>query len=181
MGRVLIYTFYNPRHLTFKVLRSLGGLDNGIDSGQALRLAQGNARMTQMTEEVAVDKYYLGNLNSLTKHILETKPKYILGLGDYRKGSKAIRVETVFVNRYGKRPVAEGGKEKYLATWELEKQDGVIFSETPTFGPCNRSAYYLMKFIEDNSLDTKLAFVHVPSSCSEMEVTKIINSWLRSL
>jgi len=173
MAKILVYTFNKPRQITFKILRSIdlkpiGEKNNYIDS-----------RLRGNDIEMSVDKYYLGNLKSLAKHILETQPKYVLGLGGYRKDSKEIRVEKDFVNRYGKKPIIKGSKDKYQATWELKKQEGVIFSENPTFGPCNRSAYVLLKFIEENSLPTKLAFVHIPSSFSEVRAMEIIDKWIK--
>ena len=186
MSNVLVYTFFNPHHLTFKILRSLDlglvdGGDNCIDS--RLPSFVNNFGRAQRGNDIgmSVDKYYLGNLNSLAKHILETKPQYVLGLGDFRKDGKNIRVENVFVNKYGRNKIVENGKEKYLATWKIPEQNKIVFSQLGSWGPCNRSGYILSKVIEDNNLDTKLAFIHVPSSYPQVVVTKTLNGLLMCL
>ena len=155
MVRILVYTFFNHWHITHKIVRSIQ-----INS---------------------VDVYFLGNLASLEKHMVNIQPEYVLGLGDFRKDSKTIRVEKIFTNKQGNRPIIINGKNIYPATWELSQQEGVIYTEKTFGGPCNRSSYILSKSIEDHHLQTKFAFVHIPSHYPEALAKNTVNTWLKSI
>jgi hypothetical protein len=133
--KILVYTFYNRWHISYKIVSVLGG---------------------------NIHKIYLGNLKSLASHIIKEKYDYILGLGDSRRGGKKIRIEEIYKNEYGRREIIIGGKASYKSSWKLELNNNTIHSQNAYNGPCNRSAYFLLSEIEKNNLSTKLAFVHIP-------------------
>lgn len=151
--KLLVYTFFNPGHLTYKVVKSLPS---------------------------NINKYYLGDISSLTKGIIQNKYTHILGLGDYRKNSKKIRFETKFTNRYGKKTIFPNGQKYYSSTWNFPLSDTNI-SDKASNGPCNRSAYLISKTISDNNLKTKFAFIHIPTSFDFDQSKKIIEEWLNEV
>ncbi|MFA6005669.1 MAG: hypothetical protein WC775_04260 [Patescibacteria group bacterium] len=151
MSKILVYSFYNQRHISFQLLDSL-------------------------TEPVK--KYYLGNINSLVKHIVAEKYDYILGIGSMRKGIKTMRVEKKFRNLRGRKPILPDGEPVLLANWDLSEQDLVVESENANIGPCNRSAYLLLDAIHKSSLFTKLAFLHVPNDFPIEKAHSTISNWL---
>jgi hypothetical protein len=153
--KILVYTFYNPRHLTFKLVNSLS--------------------------ESRVDKYYLGKLDSLLNLVKAGNYAYVLGLGDYRQGSSKIRIETKFVNQYGRNKISATGNDAYPLTWNLTSVPGINYSEKPGNGPCNRSAYLISELIDKNSLSSKFAFVHIPGSYSFEVAQLTITNWLKEI
>jgi hypothetical protein len=149
---VLVYTFYAPANLTFKLLSQL--------------------------QIPALQKYYLGNLNSLLSNIKDSHYTHILGLGDYRKGTKDMRLEQKFHNKHGKHQIVVGGPDYCQPTWDLLLQNGVIKSDLVTQGPCNKSAYTILNFLSANHLPTKFAFVHIPKDYSLSLASQILTNWL---
>ncbi len=131
-----------------------------------------------------VDRYFLRNLGdvqNLVDKVLSAKYDFILGLGDFRKDAKHIRIEKGFINKYGRNKIIEDGQEFYEATWRLPGFENCYYSDKASNGPCNRSGYLLSKLIADNELETKLAFVHVPSKFDLEKVKKMLNNWIESL
>lgn len=154
VAKILLYTFYNPRQLPFKILTSLKNKN--------------------------VQKYFLGNLATMLKNIEKERYDYILGLGDYRKDSKKIRIETSFINKYGRRRILEDSPEKFSSIWKISPTPQIYFSEKASNGPCNRSAYLITDLISKNNLLSKLAFIHIPKSYSPGKSLKFISSLVNS-
>jgi len=152
--KILIYTFYNWRGLSFKLVREL--------------------------DKSKVDVYYLGSLSVLCKMITTRNYDYIIGLGDYNKLAKNIRIETKFINRKGKSSIVENAAEYLNSNWQLSVSNGVIISDKTTNGPCNRSAYTVQKLINDKSLKMKFCFAHVPRKLNLDIARDVINKWLSS-
>ncbi len=158
--KVLIYTFYNWNNLTYKIVRNLD------------------------IPELELKKYYLGNLKSLCKHIVNYKYDYILGLGDYLKTSRRIRVEKRFINRYGRGEISLEGKEFYESNWDLDMDINkdikyeICESDKGSRGPCNRSGYKILETFECKGVTSKFAFVHIPGKLEKSEIIKLIKSWL---
>ncbi len=98
---------------------------------------------------------------------------YILGLGDYNKLAKQIRVETIFVNRYGKEVIDSLGREKCYPSWSLS-HESLRVSDKETNGNCNRAAYCVESALKQNALPSKHAFLHIPSSFDLMAATGMI-------
>ena len=138
--KVLIYTFFNPRHISHQILSSL-------DSNR-------------------INKFFLGNLKYLSTNILKNNYDYILGLGDYRIGTKNIRIETIFNSK----------EESLPRTWILPTKENIILSTKPGTGPCNRSSYLSLDTIKKNNLSTKFAFVHIPRDFNFPQALNYINS-----
>jgi len=149
-SKILLYSFYNPRTISNKII------------------------FNSRTEDT--DIYFLGNLNSLINKICKNKYDLIIGIGNYRKNAKHIRIETKFINRYGKRKINLTGPEFYSSNSTI--QDGLnnnfIFSKTTTNGPCNRSGYKVMECIAKNAINSRFLFVHVPKSYDLKIATKEI-------
>lgn len=150
--KILAYTFFNHNHLTFKLLKSL--------------------------EHNNLHKFYLGDINKLTRHILKSNYDHILGLGDYRRNTKRIRIEEEFVNKYGKNKINEYGKDSYQSTWQLQLKENAYLSNKASNGPCNRSGYLISKTISENNLKTKFTFVHIPRSYNFTKSKTILEEWL---
>ncbi len=154
MSKILLYTFNVPSQITYKLVDQIEG---------------------------DFTKYYLGSLKELQKIVLENKFDYIIGLGNYgRRNTKSIRIENTFINTYGKKKINPESKDSYFSTWNLKEENGVVISNIPTIGPCNRSAYVLLDLIERNALHAKLAFIHVPKNSSIIFAKELLSRWLTS-
>lgn len=105
----------------------------------------------------------------------------ILGLGNYHKGSKNIRIETLFKNAHGKRGIVANGPEYVHSNWEIEPKERVVISKTITNGPCNRSAYLVANTIQVHHLNTKFAFLHIPKSFGYAEAEEVVINYLDTL
>jgi hypothetical protein len=157
---LLIYTFFNLNGLTFKVLRNF------------------------KTERSDLKKLYIRGERgekTLVNTLLQNNYKYVLGLGDYRKDAKRIRIEAKFINKYGKGKISETGLEFYNASWKLKPLDDMYISDKPSWGPCNRSAYKAARCIDENNLETKVAFVHVPRKLEQDYVLSVLAKWIDNL
>lgn len=154
----LIYTFYSWNNLTYKIVRQIE-LDN-------------------------TSKLYISGKNGpdrLTKQVLKNKYKYVLGLGDYRKDAKKIRIESKFQNKYGKSKIKENGFKYYMTNWKLPKHKQVYIAKNASRGPCNRSMYTLLHKLKQTCNSVKTAFLHVPSSFDKKEATHIVKSYFKDL
>lgn len=110
-------------------------------------------------------------LQKLINLIEKDSPRYILGLGYYRKGIKQIRSEQVFTNRYGKNLIDKEGKYFYHSNWRLP-------NTLPAFkagvSNCNRFSYVVLGKIDKLKLGTKYAFLHVAPDYARHELSKVI-------
>ena len=159
--KILIYTFDVWNNIAFKVLKDL-----------------------DITSVPVVKKFIWGNrrgAEALTNFIVKNKFTHILGLGDYRKNAKRIRIEGRFINKYGRSKIDIKGKYSYKSTWDLPILENMYISDKPSNGPCNRSGYLLAQAIEMEDLDTKLGFVHIPRKFEKgyfNRIQKIISNWI---
>lgn len=159
---ILIYTFYNWNGVTYEAVRAL-------------------------PENSNVKKLYIRGIlgaRNLVSHVLKNNYSHILGLGDYRRTARRIRIEERFINKYGKNEIIKDGPKYYQSTWRIPLGENMYSSDKASWGPCNRSAYMLSHAIKQNNLNTKLAFVHVPKSYkknNDQETAKLINKWIQSL
>jgi pyrrolidone-carboxylate peptidase len=119
-----------------------------------------------------IKKYYLGNINSLIKHIINNKYGYVLGLGDSSKAEKKIKIENVFGNKYYKGEIVKNGKDSYCSNWNLPITTEVVNSNKVTNASCNRSGYLILKTITENILPTRFAFMHIPRGYKELVLFK---------
>jgi hypothetical protein len=154
----LVYTFSQYRNLTNKVLRNISNN--------------------------TIDKYFIGggdDYANCADTIVATGYNAVIGLGDYRKNAKRIRIEGKFLNKYGKSEIDPAAPNSYQASLDLSLNDEMYISDKPTWGPCNRSAFVIANAIVQNNLDTKLAFVHVPRSLDVEYVSEILSEWINAL
>jgi hypothetical protein len=158
---ILIYTFYNWNGLTYKAVRALPKNSN-------------------------VKKLYIRGVHgahNLVSHVLKNNYSHILGLGDYRRTARRIRIEERFINKYGKNKIIKDGPKYCQSTWEIPLRENMYSSDKASWGPCNRSAYMLSHAIKQNNLDTKLAFVHIPKSYKkgkDLETAELVTNWINS-
>lgn len=108
-----------------------------------------------------VDVLYLGKMDKLIDKIKNNNYDFILGIGNFGRNIKRIRVESKFVNKYRKKETSLDGKSFYESTWKLYLFNNMYLTRGVTDGACNRSAYLVLKFVEENNLKSKLAFLHV--------------------
>jgi hypothetical protein len=159
---ILKYTFYNWNGLTYKAVRAL-------------------------SENPNVKKLYIRGIrgaHNLVSHVLKNNYSHILGLGDYRRTARRIRIEERFITKYGKNKIIKDGAKYYQSTWEIPLREIMYSSDKTSWGPCNRSAYMLAHAIKQNKLDTKLTFVHIPRSYKkgkDRETVKLISEWIATL
>lgn len=152
--KILVYTFKTPNQIVYKLL-------------------------TKIDKDIT--KYFVGSLKQLQKSVREEKFDYIMGLGNYRKNAKYIRIENKFTNKYGRKEIIANGENIYFADWELNKKEGVVNSNTPTLGPCNRSAYVLLDLIRKEKLNTKFAFIHIPKKYDFNQAFELLLYWLEEI
>ncbi|MBL8015389.1 MAG: hypothetical protein JNK26_04340 [Candidatus Doudnabacteria bacterium] len=119
-------------------------------------------------------------LRTLESQVVKLKPRYILGLGYYRKGMKYIRSEQTFQNSYGKSVISPEGKAEYASTWKLSHE---LIKDAFNAGNsrCNQFAYTVADVIEKNNLSgTKFAYLHVapdyPHDSLRIAITDVLES-----
>ncbi len=159
-NNLLIYTFFNLNGFTFKVLRNFHA------------------------ERFKFKKLYIRGERgekTLVNTLIKNNYKYVLGLGDYRKNARRIRIEARFINKYGKSKIDEAGPEFYNASWKLKLLDDMYISDKPSWGPCNRSAYKAARCIDEKGLKTKIAFVHIPRLLDQKYVVNVLAKWINNL
>ncbi|MDD3648242.1 MAG: hypothetical protein PHS44_07155 [Candidatus Dojkabacteria bacterium] len=157
MRRYLVYTFFNYRHLTFKLLNKLS-LPN-------------------------VSKYYIRGKNGvyrLAKLVEKRNYDFILGLGDYRINAKRIRIEEKFINKHGKSKIVEIAPHEYSSSWKLPVlHEYVHSSDKASNGPCNKSAFLVSHILKTTCHKTKNAFVHIPRSFDFIRADQVVKEWLK--
>ncbi len=138
MSKILLYTFFSPWRKSYKLLKQLNNIDTYILGPKAKRSTL------------------------LIKKITDGNYDFVLGIADFRKGAKRARIETKFINYYGKKKIIEDASDYYISNWILKPSEQVYLSATTTNGPCNKSGYLILKAIQDNCLNTKYSFIHIP-------------------
>lgn len=153
--KYLVYTFTVKKNLTYKLLR---GLEHK-DTSKIFMLGQ-------------------KGVVRLVEQILKNHYPYILGLGDFRKNAKRIRVEEKFINRYGKSKIINSGPKYYYATWKILLGENMCLSPKTSNGPCNRSACLVADTIKKNRLNAKFAFIHIPKDSNIKEAQNLLKNLL---
>ena len=156
--KILLYTFYNWNAVGYKLLRLL--------------------------TEPEVTKMYIRGIEGtkrLVQHIIHENYTHVLGLGNFRKDAKKIRIETLFINKYGKNYIRKDAPMFYQPTWELPLYENCIKGIKPSNGPCNRSVYMILDAQIINNLQTKVAFVHIPRMFDVEKARNIIVDIIQSV
>lgn len=194
--KILLYTFYKRWGLCSRVVWELMESMQKDDQDSSLRGAKRRSNLEIATptslarNDIILARYYINGLrgvSGLLKKIEEENYDYIVGLGDYRKDANKIRVESKFVNKYGRNEILEDGKDCYNADvgflQEIVDENKphpipLLLGEGTTNGPCNRSAYLISELIERKSLKAKLLFLHIPREsvldCTEKIIQNVI-------
>jgi hypothetical protein len=156
--KILLYTFYNPWKIGFKVVNSIN--------------------LPQVKKLFIVGKK---GTNRIIALLTKNEYDYVLGIGNYRKNAKKIRIESKFINKYGTKEIFPGKPSFYEATWNVEPTASCQIANNGSNGPCNYSAYVIADFLKTNKLPTKTAFVHIPTSFTPTDIELIVKSWLTSV
>lgn len=100
------------------------------------------------------------DLPRLKVEILARKPRYILGIANFRY--KIPQFETLAINRFHKiRKVSKEGPPNYPIYVPNLLQSPFIRAIRPSDTFCNWTMYKVVEFIEQQELDIKLMFVHM--------------------
>lgn len=156
--KILLYTFQNHRNLTFKILRS-----KSFDK---------------------YERYFISGIkgiNRLINKFIRDKYKFVIGFGDFNKRAKRIRIETRLINKYGKKVIVRDASKYYKTTLILPVFPLTYQNDKTSNGPCNRSAFLLLHNARIHKIDSKIAFIHIPSSFNILKAESIILSWLKEL
>lgn len=121
----------------------------------------------------------------------KNKPDYIIGLGQHYTG-KLLRIERKSENIFWEK--IEINNEKYLSTGMIqEKPDNYIvnlklpkkkfswISYDAGFYVCNYAMYLIMDYIKKNNLQTKFAFIHIPSNYPINKAKRELKEYLNEL
>ncbi len=116
------------------------------------------------------------DLEKFFRIIESEKPNYILGIGN----SEITRLESQAINQFNQGKIIAGGPNYYQL---FVPHNGLIIADRPTSSFCNWTTYQIANFLERNSLETKLCFLHVKNQ-DELDILynlkKVLDS-LRSL
>lgn len=154
-NEILIYSIYSWNKKSYKFLRQL--------------------------ELPNINKLYIKNIQEahrLAKHIFYRKYKLVLGIADNNKNATKHKVETTFINKYGKNEIIKNGATEFKPNILIPISENLYYANYSTNGPCNRSAYLVMKSIVENKLNTKFAFVHINKNLSFEELEKDVKKWI---
>ncbi len=156
-NKILIYTFFVWSKTSFKFLRN--------------------------AELPGCNKIYIKSIQEahrLAKHIFYRKYDIVLGIADHNKNATKHKIETEFVNFYGKRKIIENAPDSYHPTLNLKPDETSYLANHTTSGPCNRSAYLISKMIAENDLPTKLGFVHINKNTTFTDLQATISNWIQT-
>ncbi len=138
--------------------------------------------------KVVLPVVYRKCFDELLPYIKEYKPKYIINLG-LAGGRKAISFERVAINidsttskdNEGNIPVDKtielDGKNAYFSTLpfrkmienlKVKKIPAEVSNSAGTY-VCNNLMYNVLRYIDDNNLDIKAGFIHVPFMSEQVD------------
>lgn len=118
--------------------------------------------------------------HKLAKHIFYRKYDIVLGIADHNKNATKHKIETEFINQYGKRKIIENGRESYFPTLHITPTKDSYLANHTTTGPCNRSAYLIAKMITENEMKTKFGFVHINKNATFTDLKATISNWIQT-
>ena len=154
MSNILLYTFAKPQKLSYRVCHDL--------------------------DLPSSDKHYLGNLQVLVSQMVTGNYKLVVGIGDYDKHASHIQIETVFANKYGRKPILAGAPDILMITWQPHLLEGMVLATQTTTGPCNRSAYLLQNEANLRHLLTRIVFVHLPGLFDFQQAIEQVTKFCRN-
>ena len=107
------------------------------------------------------------NIDHYLKMLIHDQPKYILGMGTYTGVDKdSIRIETITKNQFRNDVIKNDfpiSKQIMISPFVKESENTKLASALGNSW-CNLISYKIMKLIENNELNSKYTFLHIPSS-----------------
>ncbi len=129
----------------------------------------GNTR-TLLYKLQSVSSCYIlfeNNLNHYLEMIRHEQPDAVLGLGRYSgRDQDKIRVETRFTNRF-RNDFIDDRSEKVISVEPFfEVPDDMKIATAAGNSWCNMFSYKISQFIQNEDLDTRYVFLHIPKKMS---------------
>lgn len=189
--KVLLYTFYNRWRVSCRAIyefqfneyfqKSKHKINKGtpLFGNNESTVLEDNL-MCEKNSDVGIEKFYYGRFTSLRKILIKNNFDYILGIANGNKNAKYIRIEQVFVNRFGMNKILPNFQisQVWKPTWDIkipnEYSNDVKFPDNFTTGPCNRSVVNILDVIRVNNLRAKVAFVHLKGGIMVDEAKEFI-------
>lgn len=120
--------------------------------------------------------FILGKLNidikCFQQMILKLQPESIIGVGLVNGFS---RFERMAINKFNNGKVSKNSREYFDLSFPEEGFQSIRLSYKPTRSFFNWSAFKLAEFIERNSLNSKLSFMHI-NKRDKSELLKFVQS-----
>ncbi len=120
----------------------------------------------------------------LLDEISVSKPDFILGLGQYPRGTK-IRIEKVAHNEFSAsktrlpKPITKNGLESVEVTLDIEPNNNSFVSHDAGRYFCNYSMYLLLT--NSATKDIPFAFLHIPKKIDLDLATKFIGDTIKQI
>lgn len=169
--KILLYSFYNRWSISCRSVYDFCYSKNHLSNNQNLNNVNGKRENNIMNKipdfDVEIIKFYYGKFSSLKRLLLDSSFDYILGVGNGRKNARFHKVELCFINKYGSKAIIPKYPitQVWNSTWEIkisdELLDSVVYSNSITTGPCNRSVVNILEIIRLNQLKGKVGFIHL--------------------
>ncbi len=160
--KILLYSFYNRWSISCRSVYEFCYSKNHLSNNQNLNNVSGKRENNIMNKtpdfDVEIIKFYYGKFSSLKRLLIDSDFDYIFGVGNGRKNARFYKVELCFINKYGSKPIIPKYPitQVWNSTWEIkipnELLDSVIYSNSITTGPCNRSVVNILEIIRLNQL-----------------------------
>jgi pyrrolidone-carboxylate peptidase len=120
------------------------------------------------------------NIDRYLEKIQIERPNLIIGLGMTRTG-KSIKVEGICKNNFGQKQIdkdQEINTEVQISASKMIQKlpQGFIFAETIGNSYCNLMSWKIQQLIEQNNLQTKLVFIHIPKKSDKELLERGIQS-----
>lgn len=153
MKKILIYTFYSRYKITSRGLYEFRTNDNPFDT-----LFVPNRFSTDRLVD-SIDQY-----------------DYVIGIADHSKNARRSRIDRAYINQYGQQPIIPNGIGVLKSNLEINLSESFYNFYGSTNGPCNRSAYLIMRRIIDEDIDIKFCFFHLNKKKWNADLKEIIES-----
>lgn len=122
---------------------------------------------------------FQNNLDYYLKMIKHEKPDAILVLGSYSgRDQGTIRVETHFTNQFRNNYIDSDSKLSISVKPFFKLGEGMKISTAAGNSWCNMFSYKIAKFIENENLNIKYTFLHIPKNMKDWTAQQIIEDTL---
>lgn len=102
---------------------------------------------------------------------------FIIGIADHTKTALHSRIDPIYINKYGRNKIKSESSDFYKSNFNFDKfsLDNFYIFKSYTNGPCNRTAYLIMKEIKEKKLLTKFCFFHLSKKNVAEDLDEIIS------